>query len=237
MNILIPMAGLGLRFKEAGYTMPKPLIPVNGKPMIQAAVESLGVDGNWIFVTRKFHDLKSRLEEIRPGCTVIELDFVTEGPACTCLAARHLIDSDEPLLTANVDQVMTWNGWAFSTAIKRLQHDGLIVTYTVHTPKNSYATIDKKGFVTRIAEKEIISNWSLNGIHFWKHGSDFVRSAEQMIEKDLRVNGEFYIGPTYNELIEEGKKIVLYHIPAGEHHAIGTPDDLKRYEDSQVTGL
>lgn len=231
MNILIPMAGLGMRFKEAGYTMPKPLIPVNGKPMIQAAIESLGVDGNWIFVTRRFHDLKSRLEEIRPGCTVIELDSVTDGPACTCLMAREHINTDKPLLTANVDQIMQWSADSFSRTIRNLRHDGMIVTYRTDTPKNSYAAIDDRGYVTRIAEKEVISNYSLNGIHYWKHGSDFIRSADRMIEKNLRVNGEFYIAPTYNELIQEGKKIVLYHIPAGQHHAIGTPEDLTKYEN------
>jgi len=235
MNIIIPMAGEGVRFKEAGYTEPKPLIRVLGVPMIQAAVESLDLEGNWIFIVRtEQEELCDLLHFIRPGCKVIQVDHLTEGPACTVLLARKFIDNNEPLITANVDQIMNWEGQLFQTFTSLMNFDGVVVTYTAYTKKNSYAGVDETGCITRIVEKEVISQYSLNGIHYWRHGSDFVRSADRMIAANRRTNGEFYIGPTYNELIHEGKTIVPYHIENNQHWAIGTPEDLKKYEDSQV---
>ena len=224
------MAGEGRRFRDAGYDLPKPLIPVCGVPMIQAAIDSLGVSGRWIFITRDNSELADTLARLRPECHMIQTLELTEGPACSALLARYLIDDDTPLLIANCDQIMTWDATAFNDAIRRCEHDGLIVTYPANTPKNSYATVDDNGFVTRIAEKQQISHISLNGIHWWKRGSDFVKSAKKMIADNKRVNGEFFVGPTYNELIAEGKKIVTYPIDAKDHCAVGVPDDLKRYE-------
>ena len=233
MNILIPMAGLGDRFRKAGYTTSKPMILVDGKPMIQLAIESLGLFGRYIFVINRenemVEELKSLLRAITSDPIIIEIDYLTEGPTSTCLLAKHYIDTDEPLVIANCDQIMKWNSHEFFNHINNTSNDGVVVTYNVITEKNSYVKLDEFGFAIEFAEKKIISDESLNGIHFWKKGSDFIKSAETMINKNIRVNNEFYIAPTYNELIVEGKKITTYPVKNNEHWAVGTPEDLEKY--------
>lgn len=231
INILIPMAGEGSRFQSAGYTTPKPLIEIFNKPMIKHAVESLGVKGRYIFITRKEHKVKEYLEEEFPDSIVLEIDYTTRGSAVTCLLAKEYINSEVPLLITNCDQIMHWDSVSFNSFIENYPHDGFVVTYTEFTNKNSYIEIDNYGFGKRIAEKEVISNISLNGIHYWKHGKDFVSSSIQMIENNETYNNEFYVGPTYNTLIRQGKKIGIYHIPNQQHNAVGTPEDLLNYVD------
>ena len=232
MNILIPMAGEGKRFKDAGFDLPKPLIPVCGRPMIEVAVNSLGVDGQWIFVVRNITAPTLQfLSKLRPGCRLNGTNGkTTDGAACSALLAKYSINNDDPLLIADCDAIMRWDAEKFNKAIQDLEHDGLLVTYNTNRPQNCYLSLDENGFVTRAAEKEVISNISTNGICYWKRGSDFVRSAEKMIAANKRVNNEFYISQTYNELIAEGKKIVTYHIEASEHWSVGSPQDLDIYE-------
>lgn len=231
LNILIPMAGRGSRFKTSGYTVPKPLIPIEDKPMIQHAVDTLGVKGNYIFICQKEHDLADQLKELYKGCDVIEIDYTTEGAACTALLAKQYINNDSPLIITNCDQIMWWDDKSFSTFVENYPYDGFVVTYTSDTPKNSYIKLDREGFGTELAEKQVISSISLNGIHYWKYGRDFVNSAEDVINRDIRFNNEFYIAPTYNSLIEKGRKIGVYHIPNEQHNAVGTPEDLIKYTD------
>ena len=231
LNILIPMAGRGSRFKTSGYTVPKPLIPIEGKPMIEHAVDTLGVKGNLIFITQMEHDLASHLYNIYPNCKVIEISDVTDGAACTALLAKDYINNDSPLIITNCDQVMWWDDKSFSTFVKNYPYDGFVVTYTSDTPKNSYIQLDRNGFGIKLAEKQVISSISLNGIHYWKRGKSFVQSAENMINRNERYNNEFYIAPTYNSLIEWGLKIGVYHIPNEQHNAVGTPEDLIKYTD------
>jgi NDP-sugar pyrophosphorylase family protein len=231
LNILIPMAGKGSRFENSGYTLPKPLIPIEGKTMIENAVDSLGIQGNFIFVTQKSHALKEKLESIYEGCVVLEIDYITDGPACTALLVKDLINNDDPLLITNCDQIMWWDDRNFKNFIENYLHDGFVVTYTETTNKNSYVELDRYGMAKRIVEKEVISDVSLNGIHFWKKGKYFIESSEKMIQNNERYNNEFYIGPSYNELIKSGKKIGIFHIPNLQHNAVGTPEDLIKYTE------
>jgi choline kinase len=244
INILIPMAGLGIRFATQGFALPKPLIDVNGEPMIIRAVKSLGFDllslkCNWYFIIAKnnFTDLiKNTIRETIKEAKFIEIDYLTEGPASTALLIKDKINNDDELIIANCDQVMEWNCDTF--LVNARLYDGCIVTYHTDTEKNSYAKLDEKGFVTKIREKEVISNVSLNGIHYWKKGKYFVDSAEEMIEnQDRAPNGEFYIGPTYNYMIGKGHKVGIYHIPNSQHHPVGVPSDLEsylNYENSKI---
>ena len=231
MNILIPMAGLGSRFKASGYTVPKPLIPIEGKPMIENAVDTLGIKGNFIFITQKKHNLKSHLQSIYENCNVIEIDYITKGSACTCLLAKEYINNDLPLIITNCDQIMWWDDKSFATFVENYPYDGFVVTYTSDTIKNSYIRLNRDGFGVELAEKQVISSISLNGIHYWRQGKDFVYSAETMIKNNENYNGEFYVAPTYNNLIKKGKKIGVYHIPNEQHNAVGTPEDLIKYAD------
>jgi dTDP-glucose pyrophosphorylase len=231
MNILIPIAGLGSRFPN--HSNPKPLINVFGKPMIQAAIDSMAIKGNLIFIVRSQHidqyKIDKKLKEIY-DCNIVSVDYLTEGPACTALLAEHLINNEESLVIANCDQIMHWDSETFKSYCENYPHDGFVVTYFANTNKNSYAKLDKNGFVTNIKEKEIISNISLNGIHFWKRGSDFVSSAKEMISMNDRApNNEFYIGPTFNYMVSNNSKIGIYHIPNEQHWAVGTEQDLDIY--------
>ena len=228
MNVLIPMAGAGSRFQKAGYTFPKPLIEVNGKPMIQVVVENLNIDAKHIFVVQKEHydqyNLKHLLGLISPGCEIIQVEGMTEGAACTTLLAKEFIDNDQPLLYANSDQFLDWNSNEFMYSMVADEVDGGMLTFTATHPKWSFAKLDDDGFVTEVAEKKPISDVATTGIYYWKHGSDYVKYAEQMISNNMRVNNEFYVCPVFNEAIKDDKKIKTFHFDG--MWGIGTPEDL-----------
>jgi beta-phosphoglucomutase-like phosphatase (HAD superfamily)/dTDP-glucose pyrophosphorylase len=231
MNVLIPMAGAGSRFAQAGYTFPKPLIEVDGKPMIQVVTENLNVDAHFIYIVQKEHyekyNLKQLLNLIAPGCDIIQVDGLTEGAACTTLLAKELINNDEPLLMANSDQFVEWNSNECLYAFTADTIDGGIVTFESTHPKWSFAKLNSDGFVSEVAEKNPISNVATVGIYYWKHGSDYVKYAEQMINKNIRVNNEFYVCPVFNEAIADGKKIRTKNIE--KMWGIGTPEDLNYF--------
>jgi len=231
LNILIPMAGAGSRFEQAGYTFPKPLIEVNSKPMIQVVVENLNIDANYIYVVQKSHrekyNLDTMLNLITPGCKIVEVDGLTEGAACTALLAKDYINSDSPLFFANSDQFVEWDSNEFMYKMQESNCDGGIVTFKATHPKWSFAKIDDNGFVTEVAEKNPISDNATVGYYYWKHGSDFVKYAEQMIERNIRVNNEFYVCPVFNQAIEDCKKIRIFE--SAKMWGLGTPEDLNFY--------
>jgi len=231
MNVLIPMAGAGSRFQQAGYTFPKPLIDVKGKPMIQIVVENLGIDANFIFVVQKEHrekyNLDTLLNLIAPNCKIVEVDGLTEGAACTALLAKEHINNDNPLFFANSDQFVEWDSTEFMYKMNETDADGGIVSFRATHPKWSFAKVDENGLVTEVAEKNPISDIATVGYYYWKNGSDFVKYAEEMIEKDIRVNNEFYVCPVFNQAIEGGKEIRTFDIP--KMWGLGTPEDLTYY--------
>ena len=231
MNVIIPMAGAGSRFAQAGYTFPKPLIEINGKPMIQVVVENLNIDAHYIFIVNKEHyekyNLKQLLNLISPKCDIVLVDKITEGAACTTLLAKDLINNDSPLLIANSDQYVEWNSNECLYAFNVNNIDGGILTFESTHPKWSYAKLNEKGFVSEVAEKNPISNIATVGIYYWKHGKDYVRYAEQMIQKNIRVNNEFYVCPVFNEAIADNKKIRVKQIE--KMWGLGTPEDLNYF--------
>ena len=231
LNVLIPMAGAGSRFAQAGYTFPKPLIQVRDKPMIQVVTENLGLDANFIYVVQKEHrekyNLDTMLNLIAPDCTIVEVDGLTEGAACTALLAKEFIDNDAPLFFANSDQYVDWNPVEFMYEMQERNADGGIVSFKATHPKWSFAKIDDNGLVTEVAEKNPISDNATVGYYYWKHGSDFVKYAEKMIDRDIRVNNEFYVCPVFNEAIEDGKQIRIHEAKA--MWGLGTPEDLDYY--------
>jgi len=237
MNVLIPMAGAGSRFEQAGYTFPKPMIDVNGKPMIQVVVDSLNIDAKYIYVVQKEHyekyNLNHFLRLITPNCEIVQIDKMTEGAACTTLLAKKYIDNNEPLLIANSDQYIEWDSNEFMYSMVADDIDGGILTFTASHPKWSFAKLNKEGFVEKVAEKEPISNIATVGIYFYSKGSDYIKYTEQMIERDIRTNNEFYVCPVFNEAIQDGKKIKIYHIDKEQMWGMGTPEDLKRFIDEK----
>lgn len=238
LNIVIPMAGRGSRFAKAGYQMPKPLIEIHGHPMIEYVIRSVTPDcpHRFIFLCLKEHleryDLERRLQSFAPGCVIVPIDTVTEGAACTVLLAEKWIDSDEPMMIANSDQYVDIDINAYLGAMGG--NDGLIMTLYADDNKWSFIRYDENRFVTMVREKEVISNEATVGIYNYQHGHDFVASAHRMIEQNIRVNGEFYVAPVYNEMIRDGKKITFYNI--GQHmYGLGVPDDLEAFVANPVS--
>ena len=231
MNVLIPMAGAGSRFQQAGYTFPKPLIDVEGKPMIQVVVDNLNIDATFIYVVQKEHRAKYNLDTllnlITPNCKIVEVDGLTEGAACTTLLAKEYIDNDSPLVMANSDQFVEWDSNEFMYKMIEQNVDGGILTFKATHPKWSFAKVDEYGYVTEVAEKNPISDIATVGVYYWAKGSDYVKYAEQMISKNIRTNNEFYTCPTFNEAILDGKKIKTFNIE--KMWGLGTPEDLKYY--------
>jgi dTDP-glucose pyrophosphorylase len=236
VTILIPMAGLGTRFKNEGFELPKPLIKVNGKTLIEHSVTSLGIKGNYIFITRKYENpnenilLSKKLKELSPNCIEITLQSPTRGAVETCLFAEKFINNDEPLIITNCDQITDWTPEEFENFINDDELDGSIVTYTSVNPKNSFAIVNN-GIVQKLVEKNQVSDIALIGLHQWKKGKDFVESAKNLL-RDFEENGrpECYISESYNYLIENGKKIKNFHISANQFIPLGTPYDLKVYQ-------
>jgi HAD superfamily hydrolase (TIGR01509 family) len=233
LNVVIPMAGAGSRFEKVGYTFPKPLIDVEGKPMIQVVVEAMNIEANFIYIVQKAHrekyNLDTLLNLITPNCKIVEVDGLTEGAACTVLLAKEYIDNENQMILTNSDQFIEWDSTDFMYQMNEKGYDGSIICFEATHPKWSFARTDENGIITEVAEKNPISNQATAGIYYWKHGSDFVKSAEQMINKNIRVNNEFYVCPTYNELIQDGKVIYNYPIVADKMWGLGTPEDLNYY--------
>ena len=233
MNVLIPMAGRGSRFATQGYTFPKPLIDVKGKPMIQVVTENLNIKANYTFIVQKEHyekySLQHLLNLIAPGCNIVQVDGITEGAACTTLLAKEFIDNDEPLLMANSDQFVEWDSNETLYAFSNGDCDGGIITFPATHPKWSYAKLGDDGYVSEVAEKKPISEHATVGIYWWAKGSDYVKYAEQMIEKDIRVNNEYYVCPVFNEAIGDGKKVRIKEIEKEGMWGIGTPEDLNYF--------
>jgi dTDP-glucose pyrophosphorylase len=154
----------------------------------------------------------------------VEVDGITEGAACTALLAKELINNEQPLFFANSDQFVVWDSNEFMYKMNETNADGGIVTFKATHPKWSFAKIGHDGFITEVAEKKPISNDATVGFYYWKHGSDFVKYAEKMIQDEIRVNNEFYVCPVFNQAISDMKKIRPFEI--SEMWGIGTPEDL-----------
>lgn len=231
VNIVIPMAGLGSRFSKAGYKMPKPLINVLGKSMIQKVVENIGIRGKYIFIVQKEHYDKYYLDILLRAmvqdCEIIKTDGLTEGAACSVLLAKELINNEDSLVIANSDQMLEWDSDDFFNYCLDSDIDGCVSTFKSNDPKFSYVKVSENSMVVEVAEKVVISENASTGIYFWKHGSDFVKYAEKMINRNIRVRGEFYVAPVFNLAIEDNKKISIKQCE--NFYCLGTPEDLERY--------
>lgn len=236
LNIVVPMAGLGSRFREAGYAFPKPLIDIKGKTMIEVVVSSLrpACEHKFIFICQREHYEKFDLYNIFKNATknkfeVVQINGQTEGAACTVLTAAQYINNKNDLLIANSDQFIEEDIDEFIKEGRRSGKDGLIMTFEASHPKWSYARVDAKGQVIETAEKRVISKHATVGIYYFRKGSDFVQAAQSMIHKNIRYNNEFYVCPTYNEMILSKKKIYIKDIVPKKMHGLGTPEDLNEF--------
>lgn len=237
LNIVLPMAGHGSRFAGAGYTDPKPLIPVAGRPMVEVVIANLRPSRphRYIFLCQQAHleryGLRERLQAIAPGCAIIALDRVTEGAACTVLLARGLIDNSDPLMIANCDQYVDLRIDDYLDSMDQRGLDGLIMTMTADHPKWSYVRFGADGAIVEVVEKVVASDEATVGIYNYARGADFVAAADAMIANNERVNGEFYVAPAYNHMIAQGARLGIYNIGSDRAgmYGLGVPDDLEYF--------
>jgi dTDP-glucose pyrophosphorylase len=243
LNIVIPMAGAGSRFKVAGYIEPKPLIKIKGIPMIQIVINNLtpDIEHRFIFICQEKHileyDLNEKLSKWSPNCKIIGIDGITEGAACTVLFAREFIDNNDALMIANSDQYIDVDINKYLEIIDDNKSDGLIMTMKANDSKWSYIGFDKNNKIDRVVEKEVISDEATVGIYNFKHGKDFVSAANHMILNNQRVNNEFYVAPTYNRLIELNKKIAYFNIgkESDGMYGLGIPEDLIFFNNHNIS--
>ncbi len=236
IEIVIPMAGLGTRFKQAGYGNPKPFIDVMGKPMIEWVIDNVKptlYPSHFTFICHEEHlknyPVKEILHRKVPDASIVTVKNTTEGAACTVLLAIENLKHSRPLLLANSDQ---WVDASIDTYLKDAidsQCDGSILTFNAEDKKWSFARLDAQGKVLEVAEKKPISSHATVGIYYFKHAIDFVKGAENMILKNIRTNNEFYVCPVYNELILTGKTIKTFDIDSSQMHGLGTPEDLELF--------
>ena len=243
LNIVIPMAGRGSRFANEGYVLPKPLIPVHGIPMIKLVIANLMPQRSHRFIflclkehLEKYHIDKS-LKEWAPGCEIVVVDKVTEGAACTVLLARHFINNDDELMIANSDQWVDTDIDNYLGLLDIDRLDGLIMTMWADDPKWSFVRFNNVWHVTEVVEKEVISNEATVGIYNFRKGAAFVSAADKMIKKGLRVNGEFYVAPAYNQMIEDGAVIGYFNIGGVGNgmYGLGVPDDLSKFVELPIS--
>lgn len=231
MQIIIPMAGAGSRFSQAGYALPKPLIDVAGEPMISRVIDNLGANHQYWFIVQKqvWAEHSESLTQVVNKCyhhTFLLTEGLTQGAAETCLKAERMLDPEEPLMIANCDQITyLHNDQDPLEVMQQRQLDGLILTFESQSNKNSYVEINDQGYVIRVAEKEVISSHATTGAYLWAKAKYFSNSAKDMIAENARVNNEFYVAPVYSWNIKKGLKIGA--LPVLEHWPIGTPEDLE----------
>jgi dTDP-glucose pyrophosphorylase len=230
------MAGLGSRFRNVGIDTPKPLIEVEGKTIVEHAISSLGIDGRYIFITKKYDNqeynllLTKTLKELVPDCIEIQIDKEQYGAADACLYAEEYIDNDSQLIITNCDQLLRWNAEDFIKEITDKDPDGAVSIFKSKEDKNSFAIV-RDGCVVELAEKKVISDNALMGIHYWKHGKDFVSSAKKLLTeyKTLGLK-ECYISNTYNYLINDKYFIMPFYMKTNSFISLGTPEDISIYK-------
>lgn len=222
MNVVVLLAGTSDDFLEKGHSYPKYLLEIQNKPIIQRVVESLDILGGKVtFVIRKEDNDKfyfgNTLKILSPQSNVVEVESMTKGAVCTALFAIEKINNDNELLIVNGDQLIKADLGIAIEEFKNKKLDGGILTFQSVHPRWSYVLLNEEGLVIQTSEKRPISNMATAGFYYYKKGSDFVKAAMAVIEKDVNINGIYYISSTYNELILENKEIGVFEIPRKDY--------------------
>ena len=234
LNILIPMAGRGSRFSKAGYIKPKPLIDVNGKPMIQVVIENIrpNREHRFIFVVQKDHvqeyKVDKLLKNLCPTCEIIIIDGITDGAACSALKAKAYINNKEPLMIANADQWINISIDDYLAMWDINKSEGFIMTMYSSDPKWSYIKFDQSEIIVDIVEKAVVSNQATVGIYNFSSGDIFCQFATQMIHEKNMSKGEYYVAPVYKYMLNNNLNIGLFNIDGTSRnmYGLGTPEDL-----------
>jgi dTDP-glucose pyrophosphorylase len=243
LNIVVPMAGRGSRFADAGYADPKPLINVHGKHMIEVVINNLKptCEHRFIFVCQAEHVASYGLQDIfKRACDefeIVEINGITEGAAITVLKARQFFDNGQPLMIANSDQWVDVdiNDYLQDMELRKLS--GSMLTMKANDPKWSYAKVNDNGFVSEVVEKVVISDEATVGIYNFAKGSDFCQFADFMVEQDIRSNGEYYVAPVYSFMADKGQNIGVYNIgeEANGMYGLGIPSDLSLFLSLKIS--
>ena len=234
IEIVVPMGGGGKTFGERGFTFPKPLIEIEGKPMIELVVQNLKPSGphRFTFICRQDHlqafALRDVLELIAPGCNVVAMPAATAGALCSVLLAAETLASDNELLVANADQQVDVSIDDYLAAARRGSWDGYVMTFPSTHPKWSFVRIEGD-LVVAAAEKRPISKHATVGLYYFRRATSFLEGAERMLVKNASVDGQFYVCPVYNELILAGRRVSHYPIAREQMHSLGTPEDLEAF--------
>ena len=225
----MPMAGKGTRLQ--GFDpYPKPLVKILGKTIVEWSIETLGIEGNYIFCCKKEHiekySIDKLLKKIVPDCKIVSIDYQTKGTAQSVLEAIKFIDNDEELIISDTDHYLDWDSNFFNENIRNAEIDGCVMVFPEEHSSNkmSYVKIDNQGYVIESAEKQPISKIATVGLHYFKKGKDFVRCAKKMIDNGMEYNNEFYVTPVYNLFVEENKKIITHKVK--KMWALGNPDEI-----------
>ena len=241
VNVVMPMAGRGQRFLDQGINVPKPLIKLGDRTIIEWLISTLAIpNAHFIFIVRKEHvegnKIDQILKSIMPDADIIVIDRVTEGAVCTVLLSTHLINNDDELIIKDCDQILNWNANMFFEFVQRKRADGAIVTIPTQNPGFSYAKLsDDFVHIAETREKRVISMFGCSGLYHFSRGSEFVQYATRMISKNIRVNNEFYVSPVYNEYIQDGREIVNF--PVAEMFSFNTPEEFAHYEQPTLAFL
>jgi len=235
LKIIIPLAGTSDLFSKAGFFYPKPLIEINGSPMIQLVVEktnAIQIPHKLVFILKedevlKFH-LDNTLRLLSPNCEIVKLKNDTQGALCSILMAMDIIDPNDSLLILNGDQIIDSD---FGQIIQYF-HDneaqvGVVTFDSVH-PRWSFAKIEN-GLVVQTAEKNPISNHAIAGYYYFEKASAFFESAFDCILNDVQLDGKFYISPVINEFILKNQKVLNYNIDKSQYHSFYSPQLLNEY--------
>jgi dTDP-glucose pyrophosphorylase len=237
INVVVPMAGAGSRFAAAGYAKPKPFVDVAGRTMIERVLDGLRLDdAHYTLIIRSEfraacgEDL-DRLSRAS-GCAFMEVERLTQGAACTALAAREIIQNGLPAVFADSDNLFDNGAFrAFvADAVKR-RLDGSLLTFRSADPKFSFAKVGPDGLVTETREKEAISDRAVAGAYYFARGRDFADCATDMMIYGDRAQNEFYMSSVYNHAIRRGLKIGAFDIEQDQWRCLGTPELLEAYLD------
>ena len=228
----MPMAGKGTRLQNFD-SYPKPLVKILGKTIVEWSIDTLGLEGNFIFCCKKEHiekfEIDKLLKKIVPDCKIISIDYQTKGTVQSVLEASELINNDEELIISDTDHYLKWNNEFFNNQIRTKEIDGCVMVFPEKytSRKASYVQTNEQGFVTKSAEKQPISDIATVGVHYFKKGRDFVKYANEMMDKGMEFNNEFYVTPVYNLFASANKKIITY--PVKKMWALGSPDEINLF--------
>lgn len=239
LNILIPLGAQSAFFEQADYPYPKPLAEILGKPMIQHVVEnlqSLTIEKRFIFVLRDEdctrHHLDSTVRLLAgDDCQIFRTSQPTRGAACSALLAINTINTDEPLVIANGDQLFDGDLDALLQSFADQQADAGCLTFESLHPRWSYVRLEGTSDIVETAEKHPISRSAIAGFYYFAKGRDFVSAAMRSIAKDASVDGVFYIAPVMNELILQNRRVKAVPLAAGSYHTFYTPKKIEEYEN------